>query len=290
MIYLNGQFISPDHAQIETSDRGFLLSDGLFETIPAYQGKPFALEKHWQRLKKSAEFLELPIELSYEKLEIIMAELINLNSMGVGRATFRLTITRGSGPRGLNYPDPIKPTVMIAVFPFVEHTFHPAKMSISSIRRNEYSPLTTMKSLAYLDNILARREVVKFGCDEAILLNTKGYIASASAANIFLVTKDNILVTPRLDDGVLPGITREIVLTLATKHHIATEERSIHPNEFVTTKEIFITNSIIEIQAVKQVHDQMFSCHENSVTRVLQAAYEAYLVERIMEQKSGILC
>src|SRR6185437_14381552 len=109
MIYLNGEFISPDLAAIQATDRGFLLSDGLFETIPAYQGKPFALEKHWRRLKKSAELIELPIELSYKKLETIMINLLNLNSIMGGRATFRLTITRGTGPRGLNFPDSIKP-------------------------------------------------------------------------------------------------------------------------------------------------------------------------------------
>lgn len=283
MIYLNGQFISPDLAHIETTDRGFLLSDGLFETISVYQGKAFALEKHWARLKKSANLLELPVDLTYEKLEKITAELLKLNAIGGGKATIRLTVTRGSGPRGLNYPEAIKPTIMMAAFPSIEHTLQPAKIDISSIRRNEYSPLATIKSLAYLDNILARREVVKLGFDEAILLNTKGYVAEASAANIFIVTKDNILTTPCLKDGVLPGVTRDIILTLAAEHHILTEERSIHPDELFNAKEIFMTNSIIEIQAVKQVHDKTFSCDENHITRTLQAAYKTCVAECITE-------
>src|SRR5580700_1075929 len=138
MIYLNGQFLSPNDANIETTDRGFLLSDGIFETIPIYQGNPFALEKHWMRLKKSADLLELPIEFSYQYLETTVETLCKLNAIGGGKATLRLTITRGSGPRGLNYPDNIKPTIMMAVFPSPDHTIHPANLGISTIRRNEY--------------------------------------------------------------------------------------------------------------------------------------------------------
>lgn len=287
MIYLNGQFLPDSQAKIAYNDRGFLLSDGLFETIRVYQGKPFALKEHWARLKKAADTLELPIELSYEKTEKIIAELLKINSIGGGEANLRLTITRGTGPRGLNYPDDIKPTVMIAAFPYVAHTMHPAKVSISTIRRNEYSPLATIKSLSYLDNVLARREVVKHHFDEAILLNTKGHVAEASAANIFLVTKNNTLVTPRLDDGALPGITRQMVLKLAAKNHIRTEERSIHPDELFTANEIFLTNSIIEIQAVGQIQDRTLCCDKKAapITHQLQAAYQALVADMTKESK-----
>lgn len=270
MIYLNGQFLSAHEATIDTKDRGFLLSDGLFETIRVYQGKPFALEKHWLRLKKSAEYLELPIDLSYEQLEKITAKLLSMNT---GEATLRLTLTRGVGPRGLNYPEPMKPTVLIAVFPYTEQKKLAAKIATSTIRRNEYSPLAHIKSLAYLDNILARREIVKRGFDEAILLNTKGHVAETSSANIFIVTNDNILLTPHLNDGALPGITRDIVLSLANSLHILSIERSIHPDELFTAKEIFLTNSIIELQAVEQVHDKTLAS-DNPVTRELQMAYK----------------
>lgn len=281
MIYLNGQFLSPDQAKIATNDRGFLLSDGLFETIRVYQGKPFALKEHWARLTKAAEVLELPIELSYEKTEKIITELLDLNTLKGAEANLRLTITRGTGPRGLNYPDDTKPTVMIAAFPYVAHTIHPANVTISTIRRNEYSPLANIKSLSYLDNVLARREAVKQHFDEAILLNTQGNIVEASAANIFLVTKNDILVTPRLEDGALPGITRQMVLKLAAKNHIRTEERSIQPKELLTAKEIFLTNSIIEIQAIKQIQDRTLHCDEKTtpITHKLQAAYKTLIVE-----------
>jgi branched-chain amino acid aminotransferase len=179
---------------------------------------------------------------------------------------------------------------MLAVFPSQEHAIPPANMGLSTIRRNEYSPLANIKSLAYLDSILARREMVKRGFNEAILLNTQGNVASCSAANIFIVTKDNRLITPHIKDGVLPGITREIVLALAAEHHLTIEERSIHPDELFTAKEVFITNSIIEIQAVKQIHEKVFDCDENHITRTLQAAYKASIAECIVEPKHLSSC
>ncbi len=277
MIYLNGQFLSPHDANIKPTDRGFLLSDGLFETGRTYQGKPLALEKHWVRLKKSAELLELPIDLSYEALEKILTELFKLNAIE-NEAIFRLTITRGSGARGLNYPETIKPTVMIAMFPYIAH-IHPTKIGISTIRRNEYSPLANIKSLACLDNVLARREITKRDFDEAILLNTQGHVAEASAANIFMVTKDHVLVTPQIKDGVLPGITREIVLELADRLSVQTEERSMHLNELLSAQEIFITNSIIEIQEVKQIEEKKLSV--NPITQILQTAYKTLIKDTL---------
>ncbi len=179
---------------------------------------------------------------------------------------------------------------MIAVFPSPEHTIYPANIGISTIRRNEYSPLANMKSLAYLDNILARRDMVKRGFHEAILLNTQGNVASCSAANIFIVSKDHRLITPHIKDGVLPGITREIVLALAAEQHMIIEERSIHPDELFTAKEVFITNSIIEIQAVKQIHEKVFDCDKNHITRTLQVAYQASIAKCITEHTHLSLC
>lgn len=275
MIYFNGQFVPLCEAKIAPTDRGFLLSDGIFETLRIYQGKPFALKEHWVRFTKSAEKLELPHDLTYEKLENIIVKLLNLNALEDSNATLRLTLTRGSGPRGLNFPEDTKSTVMITVFPYAAHDMPPAKLHISTIKRNEYSPLANIKSLAYLDNVLARREAFKEKCDEAILLNTKGDVAEATASNIFIVNKDNVLITPCLEDGVLPGITRQLVLQLATTLSLSVEERTIKPEELLTAKEVFLTNSIIEIQTIKQIQGKMFDCNTIPITIQLQKAYKS---------------
>jgi branched-chain amino acid aminotransferase len=176
---------------------------------------------------------------------------------------------------------------MIAVFPYAAHDMPPAKLKISKIKRNEYSPLANIKSLSYLDNVLARREAVKEKMDEAILLNTAGNVAEASAANIFIVNKDNVLVTPRLEDGVLPGITRQVVLKLAAAQSIVVEERAIKPEELLSAREVFLTNSIIEIQSVKQIEDKIFACDEKTIpiTMRLQKAYKALTTEPVKEAK-----
>ncbi|MCW5590096.1 MAG: aminotransferase class IV family protein [Legionellales bacterium] len=212
------------------------------------------------------------------EFEQIVAETLIHNGLTAKDASLRLTITRGTGHRGLLPPTDPKPTVMLTAFPFSAHALPPANIFITSIRRNEFSPLCNIKSLSYLDNVLARREAVKNGADEGILLNTKGNVAEASAANIFMVNRDGIVITPRLEDGALPGITRGMIINICKELDIEISESVITQQELLSAKEVFLTNSLIEIQPVKKIDHQLINKGAIGVfTQQIQKAYQNHI-------------
>jgi len=185
-------------------------------------------------------------------------------------------LTRGPGPRGLIPPPRPRPTVLITAAPLSQIHFPPAQAIIAKdIRRNEHSPSATIKSLNYLDNILARRQAEQAGADEALLFNTAGNLAEASTANLFIV-HEGTLQTPPISEGALPGITRSVVLELALKLGIPTEETSIAADDLQRAEEAFLTNSIIEIRPLLQVEGQWLGNGDvGEITRALHGAYRA---------------
>ncbi len=257
MIYLNGEFIPSSQFKIESNDRGLLLSDGLFETMRIYEGKVFCVEEHYARLLKGASALKIPLPLKLEELNDILLNLLKENDLANKDATLRITLTRGAGPRGLLPPAEPKPTIMITVaaMPHAEHP--PLNLHIcANTRRNEKSPLANLKSLCYLDNILAKMEAVEHKADDAIMLNTKDKVACCSAGNIFIVTHDNTVLTPRIEDGILPGITRKLIIEDCKEINIPLIEKELTVEEVLGAKEVFITNSVLEIQPVAMINDK----------------------------------
>jgi branched-chain amino acid aminotransferase len=147
---------------------------------------------------------------------------------------------------------------MITVAPYPVSQHAPVKLYISNItRRNERSPLSNIKSLCYLDNVLAKIEAVENKKDDAIILNTKDNVACTSAGNIFIVTNDNTIITPRIQDGILPGITRKSVIEICQENGIALIEQAITVDDLLAAKEVFITNSIVEVQSVASINNQL---------------------------------
>ena len=273
MIYLNGKFISAELGKIDFNDRGFLLGDGLFETMRAYQGKTPWLKEHWQRLEKSAGYLEIPLIISFDELGGIINELLSQNNLLAQDASLRLTVTRGSGPRGLLPPNNVKPTLMLTAFGLPAFEVAAVDACVVNIRRNELSPLANIKSLNYLENVLAKMAAVKLGSQEAILLNSKNHVAEASAANIFCVTEKMELITPRIEDGALPGITRQVVIHLAEKLNIPIAEKIVNVDDLTHAAEIFLTNSLIEIQPVGRFNGKIINKNSPSIVEILQNAY-----------------
>lgn len=256
MIYLNGKFVSANEFKIDCADRGLLLGDGIFETLRVYHGRIFCLQAHYERMLTGAGVLKIPIPFKLVELESILTNLLNRNGLITHNAVLRITLTRGPGLRGLLPPADLKPTIMMTAIPFEAQQKTPVRLHISKLtRRNEKSPLSNIKSLCYLDNVLAKMDAVENNADDALLLNTNGHITSASAANIFIITDNNIVVTPALEEGVLPGIARNMVITICKEKNIPLLEQRVSPNELATAREIFITNSIIEIQAVSHVNN-----------------------------------
>ncbi len=225
----------------------------MFETLRAYGGKPFCLEAHLARLAAGCGLLDLPAPSSPEIAAAVTAVLA---ADDLAEASIRITLTRGPGARGLLPPAETKPTLMIVAFPLPPSLPKAMSACIVGIRRNEHSPLSQMKSLAYLDNILALREADAAGCDEAILLNTAGRITGGSRSNLFLVL-DGIVTTPPPSEGLLPGIARQTVLTLATKHGIPAREAALAPADPATASEAFVTNSLLEVLPVTQLQDRV---------------------------------
>jgi branched-chain amino acid aminotransferase len=260
MIYLNGAIVPPDFARIDPADRGFTLADGLFETLRAYRGKPFRLEDHLLRLESSAQALGIPLLFDAVRIAEAVVELLQANALTEGDAAIRITATRGTGPRGLLPPADVKPTLMITTTGYAPLP-DTCSAAIVEIRRNEGSPLSRMKSLGYLDNVLAAREAADRGAEEAILMNNAGRVAGAARANVFAV-RDGRLLTPPLSDGVLPGIARRVVLDLAAALRIPTEEASLSPADLAGAAEIFLTNSLFEIRSVGRLDDRAFGAAE----------------------------
>ncbi|MCI0467136.1 MAG: aminotransferase class IV [Beijerinckiaceae bacterium] len=248
-VWHNGQISLLDEAHISAADRGFLLGDGVFETMPVYDGRIFDLDAHLDRLASGLALLNLAAAIDLAKLRSGIAQY--LAAEAAKSAVLRLTITRGPGPRGLLPPEPPHPTVLMTLSPMPQPRAAPVSLHVATVtRRNEHSPLSRIKALPYLDNILALQEARANGADEALLLNTRGAIACASTANLFAI-RDGRLETPPVCDGALPGTMRALVLSLAEELRLAALEQALHVEDLAAADEVFITNSICRVAAAK---------------------------------------
>ena len=253
IIYLNGRLIPRSKAKLSPFDYGFLYGYGLFETMRAYQGHIFRLDRHLARLRRSAQSLSLTHSIlntveGKQSLEVACMETLEANKLK--NARLRLTVSAGEGDMT---PDPStcsNPTILVTarnLVPLPPEKYESGfKAALSSLHRNSQSPLSRLKSTCYMENILARMAVRATGCDEVILLNEQGYLVEGSITNIFLVSKGD-LVTPSLGSGVLPGITREAVLEIARASNLKILERQVELKELIEAEEAFITNSILEL-------------------------------------------
>jgi branched-chain amino acid aminotransferase len=234
--WLNGTLAPLDLARIDPADRGLLLGDGLFETLRAEHGSPEHAGRHLARLRAGAGIIDLQIPWQDEQLVGAMETLLAAN--GLKQAAIRLTLTRGAGPRGVLPPAHPDPTCLITVSPLPPPP-PPARVIIASVtRRNEHSPLARLKSLNYLDSILARQEAARNGADDALLLNTAGRIAEATAGNVFITLRGETF-TPPVSEGALPGIARALLLESG-----AAAERPITVPELAHAHAAYIVNSL----------------------------------------------
>jgi branched-chain amino acid aminotransferase group I len=296
-IYLNGRLIPRSEVKLSPFDHGFLYGYGLFETMRAYQGHIFRLDRHLARLRHSAEILgltcnviasDLPAKAwqagAKQSLEAACAKILEANKLKDAR--LRLTVTAGEGDMT---PDPNtcpSPTVLVIVqnlVPLPPEKYESGfKAMLSTLRRNSQSLLSRLKSTCYMENILARMAARAAGCDEAILLNERGYLAEASTTNIFLVSNGE-LITPSLESGVLSGITREAVLEIAQASNIKTQERQVELKELTEAEEAFVTNSILELMPLTWLDDKPIGTGKpGKLTRKLIAAYRDLVHEAIV--------
>lgn len=232
---LNGELMDPEAARIAPNDRGFTLGDGVFETIAVKKAAPKRLSAHLARMREGAKLLGIPVPYTDAKIAELTASIISANAMTEG--ALRMTLTRGPGARGLAPPEPPSPTFVITAGPLPPDD--PITMMVAQgARRDETSPLARVKHLGYLENILARREAADAGADDAVLLNTQGRVAEATAANIFCLVGGG-LVTPPVAEGAMPGIMRAEVIRLTRA-----EERPIDVADLEEASEILVTNAL----------------------------------------------
>ena len=250
--FLNGKFVPLVNAKVSILDRGFLYGDGVFETMRSYSGKVFQLERHIDRLLISLKILRIKIPYTKNKLCLLVDRALRLNKLN--NAYIKLLVTRGVTPGGIDIPKTTKPTLLIYVSPLggiAEGIYKKGiKINFACVDKNEKSFIARIKSLNYLDNILARAEARDGGFDEAVFVNAKGNVAEATTSNIFMV-KRSTLITPPLRAGLLPGITRQVVIQIIKKYfRNKICEKNIKPDDLFNADEIFLTNSILEIVPV----------------------------------------
>lgn len=253
-VFLNGRIVPDGEARLDPADRGFLLGDGIFETLRAGARGVEDLAAHLARLRGGAELLGLPVPAALDAAAAMTAVLEACGLTGKP-ASLRLTLARGPGPRGLLPPETPAPTVLITAQPRNTAPLPAARAVIARVRRNEGSPLSRIKSLSYLDNVLARREAAARGADEAILLNTAGRLACASAANLFLV-RDGTLLTPPVSEGVLAGIVRARILAVAGDLGMTAVEAVVGPDELRDAEEAFVSNSLVGLRPIAEIDGQ----------------------------------
>jgi branched-chain amino acid aminotransferase/4-amino-4-deoxychorismate lyase len=242
-------------AAVPFDDRGLTLGDGLFETLLAVDGALRDAEAHLARLAAGCAVLGLPapdLAEAHDRLRKAAAGT-------AGRMAVRLTLTAGSGGRGLVRPS--APSIrMFATAAPAPAPAGPARLVTSAVRRNQASPASRVKSLAYLDNVLARREAAQAGADEALMLNGRGEAACASAANLFWL-QGGRLFTPSLDCGVLDGITRSAVIREARRLGVEVCEVRSGPQALASAQAVFLTSSLIGVRAAASLDGRTLPSH-----------------------------
>ena len=255
MVYLNGSIVPRSEARISVFDHGFLYGYGLFETMRAYNGWIFRLEKHLERLEKSA----VSIGLNLTGTDLAQACRDTLEANESKSARIRLTISHGESDIFPWQESAGRPTVVITAReyrPLSSEVYRRGfKIGISSCRRSRHSSLSGIKSTNYLVSVLARREAVEKGFDEGLLLNEDGYITEGSTSNIFFMDASG-LVTPPLESGILPGITRDVVIEIAGILGIRVTEENITPADLSRFQQAFVTASTMEIMPVASIISQ----------------------------------
>lgn len=289
-VYLNDRVVLSAEAKISVFDHGFLYGDGIYETMRAYDGVIFMIDEHMRRLRRSAALIGLDIGKSTEELKLAIYETMQSNNLRA--AYIRMTISRGVGAIGLDPALCKSPTFIVMAHEFKDYPKasyeEGLSLIISSVRRNLKEALNPqIKSLNFLNNILAKIEAIKADVDEALMLNAAGFLAEGTISNVFFV-KDGILCTPSVECGILDGITRTIALELASRNGITTKEGEFMPEDLYAASEVFITNSTMEVMPVRRVDDKRFEAGE--VSKLLLSKYReevsAYLREKKGESPS----
>jgi len=258
VVAIDGEVCEPARAVVSVFDRGFLYGDAVFEVFRTYGGRPFALDEHLTRLRRSAErvFIAMPVDEATLRREVEVA----LAASGNEDSYVRLVVTRGSGPLSLDPDTATHPLRVLIVEPVVvppreAYVNGVALVSVRARRATDETSASGAKVSNYLPNLLALREAKSRGAQEALVLDARGRVVEGASSNVFIVSGGR-LATPPESAGILAGITRAHVLAAATSLGIPADERDLMLDEVYAAAEVFITSSIRELLPVVRIDDR----------------------------------
>jgi branched-chain amino acid aminotransferase group I len=291
VVYLNGRYVQAERAKVSAFDRGFSYGDGLFETIRAYAGWVFALDRHLERLKKGADQIGIPFEGDVGNWRQVMADLLRRNRLQAADASLRLTVTRGQDVLGsLLPPDtPPVPTLLLVARPLDAGLAERQQVGISAVTvcwGNPFNPLQ-IKSLDYLYNMLAMAQAKREGAVEALFVSPDGCVIEGATSNVFSISQ-GMVTTPPEDSGLLPGITREVVIELAKREGLIIHEATVPLDTLLSADEAFLTGSLKEIAPLIAMNGcKIGTGSPGPVTRRLQQCYRTAVEEERMQGALG---
>lgn len=253
--YINNKYIPLERATISILDTGLLYGYGVFETARAYKGFVFKLENHLNRLYRSIKIARIKSKLNKSEIRNIIFKLIRLNRLK--DAYIKIIVTGGRAQPGLPFSFSTDPSIIVYALPYNpppgRFFTQGLKVMVSDNRYSEESGLAGHKTLNYMHNLLCRREAIQKGYDDALLINSKGFIGESTNSNIMLA-KDGEILTPGIKNGILPGVTRNEVMSLASGFlKMKVKEADIKPRDLYRSEEVFLTNSLSGIMPVAQV-------------------------------------
>ena len=269
-VYINGRVVSEDKAAVSVFDYGLLYGIGVFETMRAYDGRVFKLEEHMKRLKGAASAAGIHAEVGGipQAIHAVLAK------NRLSNAYVRVTLTYGVGKPRLML-DGKTPTVIVFAGELPkgikEKQRNGMTAGFSTVVHYSKSPLARIKSTNYLQTALRKQEAKEWRLDDVIVVNEKNRVVEASTSNVFMVDGSGTLITPPLKDGCLPGITRKTVLEIAKKNGVKILEGAIAKRGLLKAREVFMTNSIMEVVPVVKIERTAFKA--GSITRMLQRKY-----------------
>ncbi|MBN2333686.1 MAG: aminotransferase class IV [Deltaproteobacteria bacterium] len=249
-LYQNGRYLPADKAAISPFDGGFLYGNGVFETIRLYQGIPFLLQRHLERLQQGLAILNIALPSMPADFEAIIDHLLTLNKLSSSDAMARIVVSSGPLPDTDH-----QSTCIVQVLPLDLKTQQQRQQGLKTIflpwRRDGHHPLLRIKSLNYLDNLFGRRLAVRQGADEGIFLNQDDHLCEGTFSNLFLLTEDNCLVTPPVEAGLLPGITRAAIIECCRTAEINCRIEPIPMATISRYRGGFLSSSLMELAPLK---------------------------------------
>ncbi len=278
-IFINGKLYDKEDAKISVYDHGLLYGDGVFEGMRSYGGKVFRHREHLERLWKSARAIMLEIPMTMDEVEAAVNDTLATNNITDGY--IRLVVTRGAGSLGIDPnrtsdPQVIIITDKITLYPEEYYENGLEIVTVSTIRNHPAALSPRVKSLNYLNNVMAKIEGLQAGCEEALMLNHNGEVAECTGDNIFIV-RDGELLTPSVDAGILEGITRQTVIDLARESGVPVRETTLTRHDIFIADECFLTGSAAEVVPVVKLDSRVIGTGQpGPITRDLKTRFHKH--------------